>query len=67
MGSSSLELMDRKSGLNGALRGSFFSLSQWGRELQQRSWHFAGREEHFLLTLRGMWREWACSDDRVTQ
>ncbi|KAI1240992.1 hypothetical protein IHE44_0009448 [Lamprotornis superbus] len=61
------ELMDRKSGLNGALRGSFLSLSQWGRELQQHSWHFAGREEHFLLTLQGMWREWACSDDRVTE
>lgn len=40
MGSSSLELMDRKSGLNGALRESFFSLSHRGCELQQRNWHF---------------------------
>lgn len=28
---------------------------------------FAGRREHFLLTLQGMWWEWACGDDRVTQ
>lgn len=28
---------------------------------------FAGREEHFLLTLQGMWQEWVCSDDRVTE
>lgn len=28
---------------------------------------FAGREEHFLATLQGVWREGACSDNRVTE